>query len=165
MSNKNLNSNYQGTGNTKPSSQATKFFRRVVIPAILLGALAFGTSERSIVNVQATDCSSAWLSLEGCYYDCAGVSNFSQRVGCFGNCESTHAFAGATCSMPSHSPMMVTGGGCDPAANGQRAYDNCMAGTLYDFWQEQYLIYMAYYNDMEVSCALIGQGVEAQGCY
>ena len=151
--------------NTRVDSQSTKLFRRVVIPAILIGALAFGTSERSIVNVKADDCSSAWLSLEICYYNCASVSPFSAQVQCFAHCQFTHALAGATCTMPSHSPMMITGGGCDPAANGQRAYDNCMAGTLEGYWYEQYLNLMAYYNDMWVSCATIGQQVEAQGCY
>src|SRR5690349_2328035 len=115
MSYKKLTLNYP---RTKLDSQAMKTFRRVVILAILLGTLAFVTSERAAVNVQATDCSTARMNLEGCYYGCAGVSDFSQRVGCFGGCEFTHAEAGATCSMPSHSPMMVTGGGCDPAANG-----------------------------------------------
>lgn len=49
--------------------------------------------------------------------------------------------------------------------NGQRAYDNCIAGTLSGSWLDQYFIYMAYYDDEEISCGMIAQGVEAQGCY
>jgi hypothetical protein len=166
MTHKKFNLTHRSTIITsKIGPQPTKLFRRVMTLGILIGALAFSISERSTVKVKADDCSSVWFSLEVCHYDCADVSPFSSRVGCFGNCQFTHALAGATCNMPSYSPMMVTGGGCDPAANGQRAYDNCMAGTLDGFWQDEYLNLMAYYNDMWVACATVGQHVEAQGCY
>ncbi|HEY6804937.1 MAG TPA: hypothetical protein VI306_15285 [Pyrinomonadaceae bacterium] len=142
-----------------------KLLKRLLIPALLLGALLFPLTDRPVVSVHADDCTSVNMSLSSCYTSAAGVSDFGQRVQAFGNCEFTHALAGATCSMPTHSPMTISGGGCDPAANGQRAYDNCMAGTLAGFWQSEYLNYMAYYNDMEISCAMIGQSVEGQGCY
>jgi hypothetical protein len=144
--------------------KARLVLKTVVIPIFLLGALAVGTPQHSIVTVQADDCSSAWMNLEGCYYTCGGVSDFSQRVGCYGNCEFSHAQAGAACNLPSYSPMMTTGNGCDPTANGQRAYDNCMAGTLGGYWQEQYLNYLAYYNDMETACGMVQWSVEGQGC-
>ncbi len=76
-----------------------------------------------------------------------------------------HMQRGLTCNYPSHSPMMILGSGCDPAANGERAYDNCIAGALQGSWLDQYFIYMAYYDDEEISCGMIAQGVEAQGCY
>lgn len=137
----------------------------MLILAVLLGALAFTSSERTVVKVKAEDCSTVWFSLEMCYYSCAGIVDLWQAMQCYSNCELQHAMAGATCTMPSHSPMMITGGGCDPAVNGQRAFDNCMAGTLTGSWQEQFIIYMAYYDDLEISCGMIAQGVEAQGCF
>ena len=166
MSDKNFNLNHgPRLANIKLGYKATKLVRRVVIPALLLGALMFVTSEHSVVPVKADDCSDAYMTLSVCYTSCSNISDNWARIQCFGQCELYHGLAGATCGMPSHSPMIVTGGGCDAAANGQRTYDNCMAGTLPQAWQEQYTIYMAYYNDMETSCTLIGQTVEAQGCY
>jgi hypothetical protein len=155
-----------GMAKKRSSSLRTKLFKRVVIPAVLLGGLALGTSERSVVKVQADDdCNLNSIALEECYFPCAYISDPEAKRLCYADCELAHSLRGVSCSFPSHSPMMITGGGCDPATNGQRAYDNCIAGTLSGFWLEQYLIYMAYYDDEEISCQLIGQGVEAQGCY
>lgn len=155
----------RGIANVLFGSQAWSLLKRILILTILLGGLAFLSSERSVVKVKAEDCGSVMMSLSECYAYCGWVPDYYGRLQCFTQCEFTHQMAGATCNWPTHSPMMVLGGGCDAAANGQRAYDNCIAGTLSSSWQEQYLIYMAYYGDMETSCAMIGQSVEAQGCY
>jgi hypothetical protein len=105
------------------------------------------------------------MDLEYSYYQCSGQSPYSTRQSCYSQAEFTHQMRGATCSMPSYSPMVVGGGGCDPAANGQRAYDNCQAGTLSGFWQSEYINYLAYYNDMDIACSMVAQSVENQGCY
>lgn len=166
MNNRTSNSNRPSQeSNSRSGSRVTKLLTRMFILAILLGALAFTPSERTVVKVEAEDCSTVWFSLEQCYYTCAGITDIQQAIACYNNCEASHAMAGATCSMPSHSPMMITGGGCDPVENGQRAFDNCMAGTLPSSWQDQFVIYMAYYDDLEISCGMIAQGVEAQGCF
>jgi hypothetical protein len=137
----------------------------MLILAILMGGLAFLVSDRAVVNVRAEDCGSVMMDLSDCYTYCGWAGDYDARSACYYSCEATHMMAGYTCGMPSHSPMMTTGGGCDASANGQRAYDNCIAGTLTGSWQDQYIAYMAYYGDMEVSCEMIGQDVEAQGCY
>lgn len=139
-----------------------RLFKRLLTLVLMIGALVFAMSDHS---VRADDCSTAMFALEICNSQCGSLPTYEQKQQCYHNCYMSHAYAGATCSMPNHSPMMITGGGCDPAANGQRAYDNCIAGTLQGSWQEQYLIYMAYYDDIEISCGMIAQGVEAQGCF
>ena len=139
--------------------------KRMVMLALMLGALVFTISDRSHVNVRAEDCPTVTMDLEICYYNCAGYPTYEGRRQCYSQCEFTNAMRGATCNYPSYSPMMIGGGGCDAAANGQRAYTNCLAGTLANGLEEQYFIYMAYYNDQETSCAMIGQSVELQGCW
>lgn len=151
------------TANPWPGSPAMRLLRRMMILAILMGGLAFLVSDRA-VKVQATDCSNAWLGVEMCYYNCSLNTNFSQRLSCYAACQYNHAYAGMTCEMPNHTPMMAPGG-CDPSANGLRAYDNCMAGTLAGFWLGEYLNYLAYYDNMEVACLMVAQSVENQGCW
>lgn len=82
MTDKKFNLIYRSTIITpRVGSQATKLFIRVMILGVLIGSLAFNTSERSTISVRADNCSSVWMSLEVCHFGCASLSPFASHVG------------------------------------------------------------------------------------
>ncbi len=64
-----------GMAKSGSGSLARKLFKRVGIPAILLAALAFGMSGRSVVKVQADDCNLDSIELASCYTNCENIDD------------------------------------------------------------------------------------------
>lgn len=155
-----------GTAKSRTGSPAKSALRRLLILAILIGGLAFLLSDRTLVKAQfQEDCLNVMADLEYDYFICSYTPDYWDREQCYRDAEFTHQMAGAACGMPHYSPQMVPGSGCHLQENADRTYANCMAGTLTGYWQDQYLNYVTYYNDMDIACSATAQSVIDMGCY
>ena len=94
-----------------------------VILGVLTFALWFFAFDKP-VSVKAD----SWVALQLTYVTSIRPPTIPVRVLIVSSAWDEHSIWGSACAFPSHSPMLDQNASCE--ANGDRLYDNCMAGTL-----------------------------------
>jgi hypothetical protein len=156
------------------NSQIFYLTRKILVLSVMSVALWFVAIDRPAV-VKADNCWDAWGVFSDGFHTCAISSqcnpsspsyNPSQCVSCFMGLGEEHAIWGGACALASHSPMIDSNASCN--ANGDRIYDNCMAGTAGALWGGKYNQCLAAAGDaanMVDCCEALRTEYLAQGCY
>ena len=156
------------------NSQILNLTRRIVVLGALTFALWFFAFDKP-VSVKADSCWDAWGIFSDGFHSCATANvcnpnspsyNPSACLDCFLGLGEEHSIWGSACAFPSHSPMLDQNASCE--ANGDRLYDNCMAGTLGTLWGSKYNQCLADAGEnasVTDCCEAMRTEYLAQGCY
>lgn len=156
------------------NSQIFYFARKTLVLSVLTLTLWFVAIDRPTV-VKADSCWDAWGVFSDGFHSCSTSAvcdpgspsyNPSACLNCFIGLGEEHSIWSSSCSMPSHSPMVDPNAACE--ANGDRVYDNCMAGTAGHLWTAKYNQCLADNGEnanMIDCCEALRTEYLAQGCY